>query len=201
MTGWVQLVHAVPGRSRLRLGSGDSQAGRDLGAALAGEGGVREVRVRELTGSMLCLHDEALRPQRILDAARGHGWTVLDAGVPLPQPERPLGTSSIARELARLFRELNAEVLRQTDGAADVGMLLTLGFFGAGAVDVVRTGCIPAPPWFNLAWWGFRTFMTLEREAIAEVRDGWLASGMRAADGGRHGTEPDRDGNTEPGSP
>jgi hypothetical protein len=22
------------------------------------------------------------------------------------------------------------------------------------------------PPWFNLAWWGFRTFMTAEQEEI-----------------------------------
>jgi hypothetical protein len=25
---------------------------------------------------------------------------------------------------------------------------------------------VPLPPWFNLAWWGFRTFVTTEQAAI-----------------------------------
>jgi len=30
---------------------------------------------------------------------------------------------------------------------------------------VLLKGEIVSPPWFNLAWWGFRTFMTFERDA------------------------------------
>ena len=48
----------------------------------------------------------------------------------------------------------------------DLGVLATLGLIGAGAAEIVVTGKLPIPPWFNLAWWGFRTFMTTEQPEI-----------------------------------
>ncbi|HLU68944.1 MAG TPA: hypothetical protein VKZ63_21830 [Kofleriaceae bacterium] len=180
----VRVVHALPGRTRLLIEPRDPDAIRRIGAALADAAGVREVRARPLTGSLLCLHDDELDPDRLVALARAQG----DGAAGSPQPEcGPPVTSSIARELARLFRALNCEILRQTSGTADLGMLLTVGFFTAGAIDVARTGKVPPPPWFNLAWWGFRTFMTLEGGAIQESR----SSGTAAASGSVHGTEDD----------
>jgi hypothetical protein len=66
------------------------------------------------------------------------------------------------------FRGLDEELLRITEGGMDLGVLVTLGFVVAGAFEVMVTQKIPAPPWFNLAWWGFRTFMTVEAPAIRE---------------------------------
>ena len=66
-------------------------------------------------------------------------------------------------------RELDRDIRRSSEGAADLGVLATLGFFAAGAAEVVGSGELPLPPWFNLAWWGFRTFMTTEATAIESV--------------------------------
>jgi hypothetical protein len=54
----------------------------------------------------------------------------------------------------------------QSDGSVDLGTLATLGMLGAGAVQVATTGALPFAPWFNLAWWGFRTFVTSEQQEI-----------------------------------
>jgi hypothetical protein len=72
--------------------------------------------------------------------------------------------------VAKMAHDLNQEVLRVTDSKIDLGILATLGFFAAGAAEVVYKKVIPAPPWFNVAWWGFRTFVTMEGRAIADVR-------------------------------
>ena len=36
-------------------------------------------------------------------------------------------------------------------------------FCWQGPREIVTTGTIPAPPWFNLAWWAFRTFTFFPR--------------------------------------
>ena len=58
-------------------------------------------------------------------------------------------------------------------GAVISGYAILDGFdLGAGAADVIASGKLPLPPWFNLAWWGFRTFMTTEQPEIqAEDED------------------------------
>lgn len=74
--------------------------------------------------------------------------------------------SSVARAAASLFKRSNLEVVRATDGRIDMGTLAALGFAVGGAVEVAVTGNLPLPPWFQLAWWAFRTFTTLEDRAI-----------------------------------
>lgn len=40
-----------------------------------------------------------------------------------------------------------------TGGGIDLGVLMTSVFVVAGAAKVVLKRKLPAPPWFNLAWW------------------------------------------------
>ena len=49
-----------------------------------------------------------------------------------------------------------------------MGTLTTFGFLGAGALNVALRRQAPAPPWFNLAWWGIRTFMLFEADAVTD---------------------------------
>jgi hypothetical protein len=58
------------------------------------------------------------------------------------------------------------DAIAATPGAVDLGTLATLAFVGAGALEVAVSKKLPMPPWFNLAWWGFRTFMTVEKPEI-----------------------------------
>ena len=35
-----------------------------------------------------------------------------------------------------------------------------VGFLAVGAAEILGSRALPAPPWFNLAWWAYRTFTT-----------------------------------------
>jgi hypothetical protein len=173
----LSIAHALPGRVRLRLHwlpEAPDEA-RPLAEALASLPGISEVRVRVRTGSVLCLFDpERLDAGAVAEAARAASGAerVLSTGESPPrlEPVPRLGGSALGRETARLFRDLDSDVLRVTEGRLDLGTLATLGFLSAGAIDIVATRTVPVPPWFNLAWWGFRTFMTLEQRAIRSSR-------------------------------
>jgi len=149
-----------------------------LADELARVPGVREVVVRAYTGSVLCLYDPAtLDPEtlaaRLRDLSGAEG--VLDTGQatrPPPPGAARRESGSVAREMVRLFQSLDDRVLDATDGKVDLGTVATLAFFAAGAIGVVARGRISGPPWFNLAWWGFRTFMSVERDVIDGGDDG-----------------------------
>ncbi len=164
------MIHHLPERTRLRSSvlRRDPAACERVADALAALPGVREIRLRPYTGSMLVHHEERVSTDRLIDVAR----QALDCSIvlgPDDQPPLTLDTpplSSVARKLAATVREMDRDVLRGTEGAVDLGTLVTLGFVGAGAAGVVATGEIEMPPWFNLAWWGFRTFVTAEQDEI-----------------------------------
>jgi hypothetical protein len=171
---YIQTIHSVPGRARFRLPwlrHHPDEATR-LSEELAREPGMLEVEIRSRTGSVLCRHDphrldEARLRQRLIEATGVQ--TTLGPDEPTPVPPRiAQGTRAIvARELAGVFNDLDDGVLRATQGALDMGTLLTIGLAAAGALQVAVRGQLPPPPWFTLGWWGFRTFLTFERDALA----------------------------------
>jgi heavy-metal-associated domain-containing protein len=172
---WIAVAHHLPDRTRLRspLLRRDRSACEKLADALAAFPGVREVACRPYTGSALVHHkpDLALdklvaEVQRVLDVAK-----VLAPGEPPPiDPDVP-AFSSLARTLVAAVRAIDSDIRRGSDGTVDLGTLATFGLLGAGAVEVAATGKLPLPPWFNLAWWGFRTFVTTEQAEIRAEQD------------------------------
>jgi hypothetical protein len=168
----VRLVHSSPGRTRVRLEGFDRALERATALAddLAALPGVEEVAVRPWTGSVLCVHDaRRLDPKRIVDVVRRHAE---QPGAPSrTEPGRPTPAllarqgSSIARSLTALVKQLDGDLLRVTEGRLDLGTLATFGFLAAGAAEVLSSRRLPAPPWFNLAWWALRTFTEFERPA------------------------------------
>lgn len=164
----VALVHSIPGRTRLRIGGArltTEQAAR-IADTIAAQPGCARVEVDGQTGSVLCLHPESVTSDVLLEVAR----SAVDGLGPQVAPEltnvASVPITRLARELARVFRDANRDLLSATDGRLDIGTAATLTFLGAGALQVLSRQEIHAPPWFNLAWWGFRTFMTLESAAI-----------------------------------
>jgi hypothetical protein len=164
----IQLVHELPGRLRLRLPwlrQAPEQA-RDLADALARLDVSMDLDLRPWTGSLLCRYDpERLDPERILTAVRretgvaivrrpGEHAPELDAGMRRAAGARASRFSSAMRES---FRGINRSVMRQTEGHLDLGALVALGFLALGAAEIASTRRLPVPPWFNLAWWSFRT--------------------------------------------
>lgn len=177
---WLMIVHRLPDRTRLRTPvlRKDPPTCELLADTLAALPGVREVKVRPYTGSVLVEHEPTLPIATLLDAVRGPLAIdrVLGIGEQPPlDPEVP-PFSSIARKLVMMTREIDRDIRRGSDGTVDLGTLATLGFLGAGAAEVIASGKLPLPPWFNLAWWGLRTFMTTEQPEIqatdAEPREG-----------------------------
>jgi hypothetical protein len=141
-----------------------------LADALARLPGVGEVRLSPYTGSVLCRYD----PERLKVASIGGELARLSGAElvedrpssPKPAPPSDEGPGEVARQVARVFKDLDDDVLFATGGKLDMGTLATLGFLAAGVVSVARRGELTSPPWFNLAWWGLRTFMLFEADAV-----------------------------------
>ena len=167
---WLSIIHHLPERTRLRTPvlRKDPAACERLADRLADVQGVREVKIRPYTGSVLVEHSPTVTVSLLVSTTRGVLGLerVLAAGEPEPLEEEVPPLSSIARQLAVVMRQLDRDIRRATDGFSDLGTLATLAFLAAGAAGVITSEELPLPPWFNLAWWGFRTFVTLEQEEI-----------------------------------
>ncbi|MCW5803908.1 MAG: hypothetical protein KIT31_16135 [Deltaproteobacteria bacterium] len=171
---WIQIAHAIPGRTRLRspLLRRNDPLGEKLADELAAIAGIDTVRVRPYTGSVVIDHapgmpagELAERAAMVIGAA-----TVVCLGERPPLSEDVPAFSSLAKKIVALTREIDRDIRRASDGSIDLGTLATLGFVGAGAAQVVASGRLQVPPWFNLAWWGLRTFVSAEQDEIAAAR-------------------------------
>jgi len=168
---YLQVVHAIPGRTRLRYPAlrREPTAVEQVADALAATRGVEEVKVRPYTGSVLVYHARAVTSDALVEVARRtlkiEHVVGLGESPPL-DPEVPK-LSQIAKLVATAFREIDRDVRRKSGGSFDLGTLATLGFFGAGAVQVAVDRELPVPPWWNLAWWGYNTFIINEQDEIA----------------------------------
>ncbi|HEX7839843.1 MAG TPA: hypothetical protein VF469_20345 [Kofleriaceae bacterium] len=160
---WLVVTHHLPERTRLRspvLRKTPAACAR-LADALAAVPGVREVRVRPYTGSVLILH-RSVAADALADAASRalDGARVLANGESPPLTGAVPAFSSLRHKVATIAREIDHDIRRGSDGSVDLGTLATISLAGAGALEVAATGQMPMPPWFNLAWWAYRTFMT-----------------------------------------
>jgi Heavy metal associated domain 2 len=170
---FIQVVHTLPGRTRFLLPwlRRDLEQANRLAEALASVPGMKEVKIRPYTGTVLCQHqaaDFSLDPVLQVMREQTGVQQVVQPGEPLPVPRLPDGAMSkgiVAHELATMFNDLDDDVLRATQGNIDLGTLVTVAFVTAGALQIALRKQVPAPPWFTLGWWGFRTFLTFERDA------------------------------------
>jgi hypothetical protein len=198
----VRIVHSSPGRTRLRLAGLRNARERAVALAddLAALPGMAEVAVRPWTESVLCLHDSArLEAERIAEVARRHAESPGERPVIGSMTARSAGerqASSIAESVAELVKQIDNSLLTTTEGRLDLGTLATFGFLAAGAVEVLASRRLPAPPWFNLAWWALRTFTEFERPSVPAPASlprlvpivGGKAEARRRSGGGNRGS-------------
>jgi hypothetical protein len=126
------------------------------------------VEIRPRTGSVLChFAPERVDPDQLVAAVqRLTGVARVQTSRERSSPEIRVGHAREARAggsrlshaLSHAFRRMNYDVMEATGGRLDLGALTGLGFLAFGAAEIVVTRRLPVPPWFNLAWWAFRTF-------------------------------------------
>jgi copper chaperone CopZ len=193
----VFLAHDSPGRLRVRLSwlHDAPDEAPPLAAALAAVDGVREVKVRAYTGSVLILYDPArLAPERLRAALCKVACVdhVLGADEEPPDEVRALlerslaEGSELARIAARSFKGLDLDFLRLTGGRVSLGSLVSLGLIGAAVGRVAASGELALPEWHQLLWWGFRSFTELEEDALETAERGLTDEEIRSADQAPH---------------
>lgn len=171
----IKLAHASAGRIRLRLGwlHREPAQAAALADSLAELDGMFEVRARAATGSVLCLYapDLLTTDEIVAHVAETTGATVLTA--PVEPEEPPIGGAghSVARALMWGVRGLDEDLRDATSGRLDLGTLAAAGFLTLGAAEVLVTRKLTMPPWFNLAWWAFRTFTAFEHSESESGQD------------------------------
>lgn len=138
------LVHALPGRARIRIPSarGDRAFLARLREQLAGCHGVRIEAASAITGSLLIHHQGSFR--ELADFAAEAGLFALASGEPSLPPARG--------QLAAALRALDAGVRGASGGASDLRLAVAMLFFALAAVQLARGNIlVPALP---LAWNG-----------------------------------------------
>jgi hypothetical protein len=167
---WIQIAHGLPERTRLRSPTlrRNERHCVQLADALVAIRGVRSVTARPYTGGALIEHSRSITAQTLVElAAHELGVDILPRGARAPLPTTVPPLSAVAHKVVKAIRELDRDIRRAFEGHVDLGTLVTLGLFGAGAAEIALSGELPLPPWHNLAWWGFRTFVTTEQEEMA----------------------------------
>lgn len=155
----LHVAHDSPGRLRVRVGDlRANPAAVALADALAAVDGVLQVSVRPRTGSVLYDYDPRRTDAARLLAALRRQLTAHPPGRRAATVGSGPPASRLRRAVDDLFRSVDADVAAATGGRLDLGTLTGLGLLGAGAAEIAVTRTIPAPPWFSLAWWAFRTF-------------------------------------------
>lgn len=168
----VRVVHAVPGRVRLKVTGVKENPG--LAAALEerllGVDGIHRVEVNPLTGSILLLYDPAEREEV------GQTLQPLFPGLELEEyrpggapgatngnhaPAQPMG-----RRISGLFGSLNSGV-GQVTGGIDLKVLLPVTLFLLGVRSLFVSDKLRVPMWYDLIWFSFGTFLALNPIAAA----------------------------------
>jgi hypothetical protein len=157
----VQVVHASPGRLRLRVPGAALENGA-LGRAaqaLTDVAGVQQVRPNALASSLVVHYDGGVvGTVALLDALARAGLIVV---VGSPAPVAAADGSRVARSIESFFGTADGRVERLTRGTVDLRTLVPLGL-GALAVREILAGRVGPAPWFTLAWWAFDSFLKLQ---------------------------------------
>ena len=162
----VSIVHASPGRLRLKLPR-DEMQGEALNRAehaLQSAAGIEDVRPNPLASSVLVRYNPGSADLgSVMDALEQAGVNVvvenLQDVVQSTGGETP---GTLGDAIGSIFSNADARVSRLMHGRADLRTLLPVGL-GALAVREVFSGRAVAAPWYVLAWYAFDSFTRLRQ--------------------------------------
>ena len=164
-TAGIEVVHAIPGRARVRIHSlkRNPAVARRLSERLANLPGMRRVETNVLTGTVLLLYD-ADDTRWLEEFPHAAGTRPLDIGDVRPELEAataPEGNGARpGTQVTAFFGALNQRVADATGGydlaVLVPALLVLLGLRGLVVGENMRT-----PTWYDLLWFGFGTFVML----------------------------------------
>ncbi len=188
----LKIVHALPGRVRLRIGKvkGNPTLARRAENQLAKVPGIKQVETATTTGSLLIHYnleelcaetslvtlEETLRelfPEiGIVDLIGGLSCLADNPGVGAGSPV--VAGSALAQGITGSVSALNTRI-RNVTGGLDLKVLVPLGLVFFGLRGLWASDEYRPPSWSNLLWFGFATFVMLNRglvEGTPETGDG-----------------------------
>lgn len=164
------IAHRLPQRIRLRapLFAFHEERCRRLAEHLAHTDAALEhaekVEVNVLTGSVIIkTKNGPLDAEALLGRVRSFVEEEMK-----DCPDAPSGPTKIAHAVTRAFAGLNEDVRGELHHRADLAALLPVFLASLALGQVVTTGRLPAPAWFNFCWWSFRAFLTFHKDAARE---------------------------------
>jgi hypothetical protein len=170
-----RLVHAVPGRLRLRLERNDLTAEfiQALEVALLTTDGVREVQVTPQTGSVVVRFDPTqLDLERLMAQARPRQLLALERADRPEDLKKTVPTSLTAARIQRAFHEVDVRLSELSQGRWDLRSVVP-ATFGVLALRQIVTnfGELAGIPWYVLAWYAFDSFWKLNEQARVTLQE------------------------------
>jgi hypothetical protein len=162
----IKLRHAIPGRVRLRIPGikGQPALAREVQRQLAGLKVVRRVEVSPITGSVLVIYDPA-DTEAMMELGRMMIPGLDLRGMPAngaADSTNGAMSSPLVDAITDYFGQLNTKVGAAT-GSTDLKVLLPASLFLCGILRLVATKRLTTPAWYDLLWFSFGTFFTLNR--------------------------------------
>ena len=150
-TGVLEVVHALPGRLRLRLPSlrARPQALAAFASTVERLDGIRAVEVNPLLGTALVRYDAAKLTPSLVVAAATHGF---DFEAALRRRR-----SLVGGELHLLHGALDQAVMRRSGGLLDLSALMTLTLVVTFVRGLAGRGGAKFSP-LAVLWWLHRSF-------------------------------------------
>ena len=178
----VAVIHAIPGRMRLRIPSlkGNEDLARPLREHLSSIPGVARLDVNPVTGSVLVVHHarEATPPELVQSLAEG-----LAPLVGVDQRRLQAHLSHDARpgrshhSVHGFFKDLNAS-FKSATGGADLSLLVPALLILLGFRRLLSEGGLHAPRWYDFMWFGFATYLMLNNPALARELEPAMEAGL-----------------------
>lgn len=163
----VQIAHVLPHRVRFQapLLASRAEVCRRIAERLArSTDAIDKVTVRVVTGSIIVENPKGNIDANVLLERLRECIQIEASQFPPTTP----GSTKIARSVAHAFAALNADVRSGLHNRADLATLLPIFLATLAVGQVVTTGRLPAPAWFNFCWWSFRAFLTFNKDAATE---------------------------------
>ena len=175
----VQVVHAMPGRVRLRISKvRDNPAFAQKAQDKLGRvPGIKRVEVKPLTGSVLIFYDAAALLAAGATAALTDGFSELFPE--LGAEALNLGIESLVHILSGGEKDtpsgnftdsmgnINAQVARIT-GGYDLKLLIPMSFLFFGVRSLVTSEKVAAPAWYDYLWFAFASFSMMSQWAVTQ---------------------------------